>query len=64
MSLGNISSTELFMNMSQMSHLSSDLIKAEDRAINIADGDEDILDPRVPGTEPDCQTDSPPSPYH
>ena len=63
MSLGNISSTELFM---KMSHLSSDLIKAEDRAINIADGDEDILDPRVPetGTEPVCQTDSPPSPYH
>ena len=59
MSLGNISSTELFMKMSQMSHLSSDLIKAEDRAINIVDGDEDIIDTRVPetGTAPVCQSD-------
>ena len=56
MSLGNISSTELFM---KMSHLSSDLIKAEDRAINIVDGDEDIIDTRVPetGTAPVCQSD-------
>ena len=50
----------------KMSHLPSDLIKAEDRAINIVDEDEDIIDPRVQETEtgPVCQPDSTPSPYH
>ena len=58
--LGTVITSVLgFMKMSQMSHLSSDLIKAEDRAINIVDGDEDIIDTRVPetGTAPVCQSD-------